>query len=848
MRPDHIREEEQIPAASAESVRRRVRREALAVAMAALAVVVATGLGLWLSSAATIRSNYRHYLIGLAQSAASQVDPQLHERLRHPDQRDSPDYLRAVEPLVRMRTAVTDVRFIYTAIADGDVVRFILDTGDANAGANGRQDRASIGEVFEGKTPATCPVFGVPGRTGAAVASRRPHTDRWGTFMTGWAPLVDASGRQYGAVGVDVDADVYVARLANARNWMLFGLLPAGLLIVLLALGFYRTRLRAVEAAGAAARAMQVLALEQQRLRSIVEGTAVGTWVTDLDTDHISVDERWAEMIGSTPEQIGPLTEAKFLAMVHPEDRDATRAAIAKVLSPGSELLEVDLRLRHAAGHWVWIRVRGNVIERFANGRARRMVGTHVDISARKSMELELADAATRDRLTGLGNRALFLEKLQVAIQRVRAGRQVRFAVLFLDFDRFKLVNDSMGHEAGDALLREIAQRLRRALRASDDRADLEEGNLIARFGGDEFLVLMNDMEQAATARRIADRLLATLSPAYLIQGREVHSTASIGVVTSDQSLESAEAVVRNADMAMYEAKRGGGGCAVMFDEAMYTQLTRHVAIETGLRKALGTPELSLVYQPIVDLESGRTVSVEALARWQHPELGVVSPGEFVPVAEESGLVVQLGEWVLRESCAMLMRWRTADPASAPATISINTSRAELALGERFLARVRTALAETRLPANCLQIEVTEREVMRDPLASLRLMEDLRELGVHLAMDDFGTGTSSLGCLRDYPFDVIKIDRSFMRDMVAQSSVLPVIHATIALAENLGKRSVAEGVENAAQVAILQALGCHHAQGYYFSPPLQEAELIARGVNPAAEHRPSPAPEHGALG
>jgi hypothetical protein len=263
----------------------------------------------------------------------------------------------------------------------------------------------------------------------------------------------------------------------------------------------------------------------------------------------------------------------------------------------------------------------------------------------------------------------------------------------------------------------------------------------------------------------------------------------------------------------------------VLFDEAMHVRLTRRIAIEEGLRRALGTEQLSLVYQPVISLETGRTVAVEALLRWNHPEMGAISPTEFIPVAEESGLIVSIGEWVLQEACRMLANWRASNAESAPLVVSVNVSRAELALGDRLLARVSDVLAATGLPASCLQLEVTEREVMRDPDASQQLMVALRALGVRLAMDDFGTGTSSLACLRDYPFDVIKIDRSFLRDISTRPDVMALVHATLLLIENLGRETVAEGVENAEQVAALQSLGCRYAQGYYFARPQASINL-----------------------
>ncbi|MEJ0100572.1 MAG: EAL domain-containing protein [Pseudomonadota bacterium] len=436
----------------------------------------------------------------------------------------------------------------------------------------------------------------------------------------------------------------------------------------------------------------------------------------------------------------------------------------------------------------------------------------------------QLAEARYRDRLTGLANRTLFMEQLRQSIERVRGGSQKMFAVLFLDFDRFKVVNDVLGHAAGDELLVQMAGRMRQSLR--DPVAHGAFTNQLARFGGDEFLLLLDDIERPEDAARIAQRVLNALARPCSIHGREVSTQASIGIVSSGQGLEDAETLVRNADLAMYEAKRAGRACAVPFNDAMHTRLARHLMLETGLRQALGTSQLSLVYQPIVDLDSGRRSSVEALVRWNHPTLGPVSPGEFVPIAEESGLIMALGEWVMKESCAALARWQRLDPEKAPSIISVNVSRAELAHGARLLRLVRETLAAARLPAQSLQLEVTEREVMRDPAASLALMHELRAIGVRLAMDDFGSGTSSLGCLSDYPFDVIKVDRSFINGLSDGPDRLAVLHATITLVENLGKSSVGEGVETKEQLVILQSMGCHYAQGHYLGRPLAEAEMV----------------------
>jgi predicted signal transduction protein with EAL and GGDEF domain len=351
---------------------------------------------------------------------------------------------------------------------------------------------------------------------------------------------------------------------------------------------------------------------------------------------------------------------------------------------------------------------------------------------------------------------------------------------------------------------------------------------LISRFGGDEFLILIDDLQGARNVIRVSEHLLEALAPAYNVFSSEVHSMASVGIVSGDpiSSSSTADEIVRNADVAMYEAKRSGRGCSVVFNAGMHARLTRHVAIETSLRRALGSEELYLEYQPIVDLRSGRRLYVEALARWKHPTMGLISPSEFIPIAEESGLIVAVGQWVLEKACRAMIEWRARDPHNAPAMVSVNLSRAEIALGNRLLEQVQSTLEAVGLPPECLQLEVTEREVMRNPEAARELLGKLRQFGVRLAMDDFGTGTSSLSLLRAYPFNTIKIDRSFLQDLSTSHEVLAVIHATVNLIGNLEMVSLAEGVEDASQVAILRSLGCRYAQGYFFSRPVPAERLL----------------------
>lgn len=445
------------------------------------------------------------------------------------------------------------------------------------------------------------------------------------------------------------------------------------------------------------------------------------------------------------------------------------------------------------------------------------------DVSDHRTMERELRIAASSDRLTGLSNRAAMLSALQERVDGAGAEPGPGFAVMFLDFDRFKLVNDTLGHDAGDELLCGIAQRLRQAAQATPDGGQWQ----VARFGGDEFVVMMPGVADLASAGRAADALLAELAEPYLVKQHEIHSSASIGIALWHEGVATADDLLRDADTAMYEAKRAGRARWVVFDDTMRARLTRAVKIENELRYAVVREQLQALYQPIVDLETGKMTSVEALLRWTHPELGHVSPTEFIPVAEESRHIVALGEWILRESCHQWTRWQREDAVAAPAMVSVNLSRVQMTLGAHMLETVRDALASAGMPPSALQLEITEREVMKDPAAARELMLGLAAMGVRLAMDDFGTGTSSLGCLRDYPFHTIKIDKSFVTGLSRDPHVLAVAHATVNVIENLGMISVAEGIEDPSEVATLQSLGCRYGQGHLFAPALPADRVLS---------------------
>jgi diguanylate cyclase (GGDEF)-like protein len=447
------------------------------------------------------------------------------------------------------------------------------------------------------------------------------------------------------------------------------------------------------------------------------------------------------------------------------------------------------------------------------------------DITHHKSMESALASAARLDRLTNLPNRQLFVERLNRAIRLRRESSHHQFAVLFLDFDRFKIVNDSLGHEAGDRLLVEAANRIRNCVRPHDSVSYVADGDTAARFGGDEFVVLVTSLSCAADAETVAARLLESLSQPYQVGTYRVVSSASIGIVIGDPRYERAEEVLRDADTAMYEAKAAGKGRYVVFDAKMQDRVRRRMELEFDLRKAIAEQQLTLHYQPIVSLETGSVQRVESLVRWEHPTLGPVGPSEFVPVAEECDLIVPLGDWVLRESCRQLVRWwRTVGRLRIP-SVSVNLSRQQLLIPD-LVPRICGFAAEAGVEPNCVHLEITESSVMRDVAEARKVLYALKSAGFKLDLDDFGTGHSSLACLHEFPLDVLKIDRSFVMNLSQTRDFTSFFVAITSLAKSLGVQVVAEGVETAEQVEILRSLECQFAQGYFFGRPAPAHEVF----------------------
>jgi diguanylate cyclase (GGDEF)-like protein/PAS domain S-box-containing protein len=507
-------------------------------------------------------------------------------------------------------------------------------------------------------------------------------------------------------------------------------------------------------------------------------------------------------LLGMSPEA---LEGAEPWAFAHPDDRLALRAAHAEALATEGTVTATCRAWREdGEGRWFESALRA---VRDDAGDVMEVVWVTRDVTDRKTAENELARQALHDPLTGLPNRLLLLDRLSHAL--LRAGRHPgSAAVLFLDLDRFKIVNDSLGHGAGDRLLVDVARRLEGALRPTDT---------VARLGGDEFVVLCEEIAGEMEAVAIAQRVVDLFAEPFSLDDAEVFLATSVGIAMASRPDSEPEALIRDADSAMYRAKELGKGRFELFDAAMRAHTAERLATETALRRALERGELRLHYQPEVDVETRRVAGFEALVRWQHPTRGLLPPAEFVPLAEETGLIVPLGAWILRTACAEWVGWAEA-PEATLLTLSVNLSARQLAQPD-LLVTVAGALEETGMPPDRLCLEITESAAMETGPTTLALLDELRALGVKLAIDDFGTGYSSLVHLRRFPVDLLKIDRTFVDGLGRTPQDASIAAAVISLAHALGLSVVAEGIETAAQLAVLADLGCDLGQGYLFARP-----------------------------
>lgn len=542
---------------------------------------------------------------------------------------------------------------------------------------------------------------------------------------------------------------------------------------------------------------------------------AAGMAVIDPDGRWRQVNESLCRMLGYTEDE---LLKNGFQSITHPSDLGNDLSNLYQLLEGRIPNYQLEKRYCHRIGHTVWVLQSASLI-RDASGSPRNVIFQIQDISDRKKAEEQIHHAAFHDSLTGLPNRTLFAERLSMAVERAKRTPDYQFAVIFVDLDRFKVVNDSLGHVMGDKLLVDLSRRLESCLRAIDTAA---------RLGGDEFGVLLDGISKPSDAVEIAERIQDCLKKPFNLEGHEFFTSASMGISFSTEGYERPEDILRDADTAMYRAKSNGKARHEIFDSQMHTRAVQALTLENELRRALERGEITPFYQPIVALNTGEIVGFEALARWVHPERGLISPADFIPLAEETDLIIPIGFEILRQACSQTARWQKKYDAPELA-ISVNLSGKQFKQAS-LIDEIKEILFETDLHPHLLKMEITETMIMEDTATAVEMLKQLKVLGVQISLDDFGTGYSSLSYLHRFPFDVIKIDRSFVSRMMVDRESFGIVKTITALAAELNKSVIAEGIEKEEHMEALKAINCHYGQGYLFSKPLDSRsaeELLA---------------------
>ncbi|MGB3491092.1 MAG: EAL domain-containing protein [Elainellaceae cyanobacterium] len=504
------------------------------------------------------------------------------------------------------------------------------------------------------------------------------------------------------------------------------------------------------------------------------------------------------------------LLDQSFLLIVHPDDRILAEESLER-LNQGQPISEIEIRCRHQDGSYRWF---AWSIVLFPQERL--IYGAGRNISQRKQSEAQLVHETLHDTLTGLANRTCFMERLALAIRRCRRHPGRQFAVLFIDLDGFKGINDTLGHGIGDQLLIQVSRLLREAVRAVDE---------VARLGGDEFTILLEDVQSLAAATEIAEHIQTLFEPAFNIDHHEIFTSASIGIVMGDRQYRQVEDIVRDADIAMYRAKNNGKARHAIFTPEMYTETLHLVELETSLKHAILHHELELYYQPIINLQSVMALEgFEVLLRWNHPRHGLIPASEFIPIAEETGLISSIGEWVIQQACVAFSQWQQTSIDAYDLYLSINVSGRQLR--ETSLLKILDrSLEETQISPQNLKLEITESSLIQNTKIATNLLHSIQERGIKISLDDFGTGFSSLSYLHQFPIDTIKIDRSFVEMLDWGKKERSIVESIITLAHTLGIATVAEGIESQQQLKELQRLGCGAGQGFLFAPPMTEQEL-----------------------
>ena len=566
--------------------------------------------------------------------------------------------------------------------------------------------------------------------------------------------------------------------------------------------------------------AMVDLRRSEERYAVAVRATNDGIWDWDLTGQRVHFSERWKTLLGYvdlTSDQM-----AAWFELVHPDDLERLRHEIDGSVAGESPYFENEHRIRHGDGTWRWVLCRGLSTCNVA-GAPVRITGSLSDITERRNAEERLIHDALHDSLTGLPNRTLLMDRITQCVRRGERAPAGGCAVLYIDLDRFKLINDSVSHAAGDRLLIELARRMEGVLRP---------GDTLARLGGDEFGVVLEDVSSTAQALEIGARLCQTIAESVPFERRALQIVGSVGIAHNLDGLVAPEDLLRNADIAMYDAKGHGGGRCAIFDHSMHQRVVDRMSLETHLRQAIEQRRLRTFFQPIVDLSTGAIRGLEALARWPAGEHDI-PPSQFIPVAEESGLIGQLGCLVLRDACRTLSEWRRQGLVSPEVTVSVNVSVRQI-MDSGLVDHVSAALADSGLSPENLVLEITESTLIENPQVVRTVLQELLALGVTVELDDFGTGYSSLTVLHDFPGHTLKIDRAFVDTMIDRPESETIVRSIVSLAHSLGLRVTAEGIEDTDQLHALTALGCEYGQGYHFSRPLPAGDIAAMLATPSA--------------
>ncbi len=560
-------------------------------------------------------------------------------------------------------------------------------------------------------------------------------------------------------------------------------------------------------------RAESALRTEEERYRLVAHGTNDGWWDWNLEENEIYFSPRWKSMIGHQDEEIGTDPE-EWWGRVHPEDVEALQDRMNFQVRRGASTFREEYRIQQKDGGYRWMFCRGVAVPD-ENGKVVRLAGSQTDITQHKLNEQRLEHRAFHDELTGLPNRAVFVEQLRSALHRLRTDHTYSFAVLFLDLDRFKVVNDSLGHLAGDELLKEVASRL------NNKQYPI---HTVSRLSGDEFAILIDGIKNPREALLIANCIRQEFRRPFRLAGRELFVTLSIGVAWGKAEYQQPEDLLRDSDTAMYQAKTSGRNCCELFQKRMHSRAVDLLHLENDLRRAVENLEFCLHYQPIVSLKNYEIVGIEALLRWDHPEQGLLVPKDFLSVAEETGLILPVYWWVLREACRFINEVRAEIPELPQISVSVNLSGRQFNQPD-LVDRVLQALRQADLPPEGLCLEITENVLMNQSGASTQMLEQLQAKGIQIHLDDFGTGYSSLGYLNQFSFDALKIDRSFIQSLAANGENMKIVRAMVDLAHNLSMNVVVEGLETIEQIEHMKALSSDMGQGYYFSHPLSGKDV-----------------------